>query len=100
MSESALTLISGAGRDGVPSLFARHDAVFAEGYAGIVENKRRTGKGEAAVSLLPRLFLINPVLLTVPLKPHRYTNCITPRMRRSNRREYCIAAARGSSGWP
>ena len=52
MSESALTLISRAGRDGVPSLFARHDAVFAEGYAGIAENKRRGFEIEAVVLLL------------------------------------------------
>ena len=78
--DSALTLISFAGRDdaygfffvmfillairvynqqhrarcgsyGVPPLFAHHDAVLAEDCLGIAENKRRALESEAAVLL-------------------------------------------------
>ena len=58
--------------NGVPPLFANHDAILAEDYLGIVENERRTLESDATV-----LLLVDPVLLTVPFKSYRYTKCIT-----------------------
>ena len=95
--DSALTLISFAGRDdadgfffvmfilqaidvdnqqhrarrhsyGVPPLFAGHYAVLAEDCMGIVEHKGRALETKAVVFLF-----VDPVLFGVPLKPHRYT---------------------------
>src|SRR5271157_1342162 len=60
------------GSNSVPPLVAIHDAILVEDYVGIVENQRRALKRDATV--LP---LVDPVLFAVPLKPHRYTICIT-----------------------
>ena len=68
---------------GMPPLFALHLAVLKEYGIGIVENKRRAVEGEAAV-----LFLVDPVFLTVPFEPHRYTKCITRRLGRSTGQEH------------
>jgi len=43
--------------NGVPPLFASHDAILAEDCVGIVENKRRSFKRDAVV-----LQLVDPVL--------------------------------------
>jgi len=106
--DSALTLISFAGRDdtdgfffvivilhairvdnqqervcrhsyGVPPLFARHDAVLAEHCMRIVEHTGRALETEAVVFLF-----VDPVLFGVPFKPHRYTKCITVNVEKSN----------------
>src|SRR5260221_13095555 len=90
--DSALTLISFAGRDdtdgflfaisilhaidvddqqhrplrgsnGVPPLFATHDAILAEDYVGIVKNECRTLERDATV-----IQLVDPVLLAVPFE--------------------------------
>src|ERR1700689_4360035 len=42
---------AGCDSDGVPPLLTGHDAVFAEDYVGIVENKCRTLECEAIVFL-------------------------------------------------
>src|ERR1019366_7752895 len=90
--DSALTLISFAGRDNsdgfffaifilraryvnnqqhsrlcgsnsVPSLFASHDAILTENYVGIIENECRTLESDATV-----LLLVDPVLLNCPVQ--------------------------------
>src|SRR5271157_2782995 len=60
------------GSNSVPPFVAIHDAILVEDYVGIVENQRRALKRDATV--FP---LVDPVLFAVPLKPHRYTICIT-----------------------
>jgi hypothetical protein len=60
----------------MPPLFTLNNAVLAEKCKRIVENKGGRFEREAAV--LP---LVDPVLFVVPLKPHRYTKCITRRVR-------------------
>src|ERR1035437_3182508 len=99
--DSALTLISFAGRDDADGFFfvmfilqaitwttnstapvaipmACHRcspatiAVLAEDCMGIVEHKGRALETEAVVFLF-----VDPVLFGVPFKPHRYTQCIT-----------------------
>src|ERR1019366_5439700 len=60
------------GSNGVPPLFARHDAILVEDYARIIENECRTLESDSTV-----LLLVDPVLFTVPFKSHRYTKCIT-----------------------
>jgi hypothetical protein len=98
--DSALTIISFAGRDdadgfffamftlhaiyvdyqqncplyganGVPSLLAVDDSIFAERCMGIVEDQGGGLKRDTV------LLLVDPVLLGIPFKSHRYTNCIT-----------------------
>lgn len=59
----------------MPPLFALNNAVLAENYKRIVENK--SGRFEREAIVLPP---IDPVLFIVPLKPHRYTKCITRRL--------------------
>src|ERR1017187_10311715 len=117
--DSALTLISFAGRDdsddfffaisilharyvnnqqnrplcgsnGVPPLFAGHDAILTENYVGIVENQCRTLESDATV-----LMLVDSVLFTVPFEPHCYTKCITITVQRQ--RPPTAAAAGGTS---
>src|ERR1035441_9245932 len=51
------------GSNGVPSLFASHDAILTENYVGIIENECRTLESDATV-----LLLVDPVLLTVPIQ--------------------------------
>ena len=70
----------GRGSNGVPPLFARHDAVLAKNCVRIVENERGGVEREAVV-----LLLVDPALFTIPLKPHRYTKCITQSMEQSTR---------------
>src|ERR1019366_4475292 len=60
------------GSNGMPPLFASHDAILAEHCLGIVENQCRNLERDATV-----LTLVDPVLFAVPFEPHRYTNCIT-----------------------
>src|SRR5450759_4060950 len=60
------------GSNGVPPLFASHDAILAEDCVGIVGNQRRSFERDATV-----LQLVDPVLFAVPFKPHRHTKCIT-----------------------
>jgi hypothetical protein len=61
-----------SGSYGMPPLFALRGAVFSENYKGIVKNKRSRLECQAVV--FP---LVDPVLFIGPLKPHRYTKCIT-----------------------
>jgi hypothetical protein len=56
----------------MPPPFARDDGVFSEKSERIVENKGRSFERDATV-----LTVVDPVLLIVLLKPHRYTKCIT-----------------------
>ena len=49
------------GSNGVPRLFASHDAILAEDYARIIENECRTLESDSTV-----LLLVDPVLFTVP----------------------------------
>jgi hypothetical protein len=58
----------------MPPPFALDDAVFAERCIRIVEDKG--GRFEREAVVLP---LVDPVFFIVPLKPHRYTKCITRR---------------------
>src|SRR5260370_26447568 len=55
------------GTDGVPPLLAIHDAVLAQNFAGIVENKRRALEREAVV-----LLQVDAVLFTIPVTLHCY----------------------------
>jgi hypothetical protein len=54
------------GSDGVPPLFASHEAILAENRAGVIENERGSLEGDA--DALP---LVDPVLFAVPRKSHR-----------------------------
>ena len=60
---------------GMPPLLAPNDTVFSEKRKRIVEDKG--GRFEREAVVLP---LVDPVLFIVPLKPHRYTKCITRRV--------------------
>ncbi len=58
--------------DHMPPLFAVDNAVFSENCKRSMVNKG--GRFEREAVVLP---LVDPVLFIVPLKPHRYTKCIT-----------------------
>src|SRR5271165_2381918 len=58
----------------MPPLFARNNTVLTENGKRIIKSKCSRFEREAVV--LP---LVDPVLFIVPLKPHRYTKCITHR---------------------
>jgi hypothetical protein len=60
------------GSNGMPPLFASHDAILAEHCLGIVENQCRNLERDATV-----LTLVDPVLIAVPFESRRYTKCIT-----------------------
>ena len=60
------------GTCGMPSLFALNNAVFSEKCKRIVENQGGRFKTRGR-----RASAVDPVLFIVPLKPHRYTKCIT-----------------------
>ncbi len=67
----------------VPPLLSIHDAIPAEECVRIIENQRSSFERDATV--LP---LVDPVLLAIPFKSHRYTNCITLKFRGFGDRGY------------
>jgi hypothetical protein len=60
------------GSNGVPPLFAIHNAILAEDNVGIVKDQCRALERDATVSLL-----VDAVFSAVPLESHRYTIRIT-----------------------